>query len=221
MHPLDAPAHAALTGPAARFAEVVPGARRYHPDVSVFAAVDPDSDGSALADLLDPGEVVFLVGQPAPPGTEDLGGGDGHQMVLDAVAPQVRCDDEVVELGARDADEMAALVAAARPGPWRPRTWELGTYLGIRRGGELVAMAGERFRMPGWTEISAVSTAESVRRQGLASVLVSEVARRIQTRGDTPCLHVATTNLTALPVYEKLGFRERRLITFRAVRRPV
>jgi predicted GNAT family acetyltransferase len=60
-----------------------------------------------------------------------------------------------------------------------------------------------------------------VRRQGLASVLVAEVARRIQARGDTPCLHVATTNVAALPVYDKLGFRERRLITFRAVRRPV
>ena len=221
MHPLDAPAHAALTGPAARFAEVVPGARRYHPDVSVFAAVDPGTDGSALVDLLEPGEVVLLVGQPAPPGTDELGGGDGHQLVLDAAAPQVRSDDEVVELGAPDADEMAALVTAARPGPWAPRTWELGTYLGIRRGGELVAMAGERFHMPGFTEISAVSTAESVRRPGLASVLVSEVARRIQARGDAPCLHVATTNVTALPVYEKLGFRERRLITFRAVRRPV
>jgi GNAT superfamily N-acetyltransferase len=87
---------------------------------------------------------------------------------------------------------MLDLVARTRPGPFLARTPHLGTYLGIRRGGALVAMAGERMRPPGWTEISAVCTDPAHRGQGLAARLVRAVALVVRERGDPPCPLVAT-----------------------------
>jgi predicted GNAT family acetyltransferase len=115
---------------------------------------------------------------------------------------------------------MLDLVARTQPGPFRPRTIEMGTYLGIRRGGALVAMAGERLHPPGWTEISAVCTDPAFRRQGLASRLVLAVAAGIRARGETPFLHAAASNTTAIRVYEALGFRLRRRTTFATLRVP-
>ncbi|GAA1631720.1 GNAT family N-acetyltransferase [Nonomuraea maheshkhaliensis] len=91
-----------------------------------------------------------------------------------------------------------------------PRTVELGVYLGIRRSGELVAMAGERLHPPGWTEISAVCTHPAHRGQGLATRLVLAVAAGIRARGETPFLHAAASNTNAISLYERLGFRLRR-----------
>ena len=119
-----------------------------------------------------------------------------------------------------DAEEMADLVERAKPGPWRPRTYELGTYLGIRRNGRLLAMAGERLHPTGWTEISAVSTDESYRGQGLASRLVRAVAHNIRARGDRVLLHAASTNTNAIRLYEKLGFEVRRETTYVAYSSP-
>ena len=114
---------------------------------------------------------------------------------------------EAVRLGADDVPDMLALVARTRPGPFLPRTVELGTYLGIRREGRLIAMAGERLHPPGWTEISAVCTDAAFRGQGLGSRLVRAVALGIRERGETPFLHTAATNTAAIRLYESLGFR--------------
>jgi predicted GNAT family acetyltransferase len=42
----------------------------------------------------------------------------------------------------------------------------LGTYLGIRDGSRLIAMAGERIRAPGYVELSGISTHPQARRRG-------------------------------------------------------
>ena len=115
---------------------------------------------------------------------------------------------------------MLDLVARTEPGPFAPRTIELGTYLGIRRDGALVAMAGERLRVPGLTEISAVCTDPGHRGQGLASRLIRAVAAGIRRRGETPFLHVAGSNINAIRLYESTGFKVRTAITFAAVRTP-
>jgi predicted GNAT family acetyltransferase len=115
---------------------------------------------------------------------------------------------------------MLALVERTRPGPFLPRTVELGTYLGIRRDGVLVAMAGERFHPPGHTEISAVCTDDAHRGQGLGGRLVRAVAAGIRARGERPFLHVAGDNTGALRLYESLGFRPRRTVTFAGARVP-
>jgi predicted GNAT family acetyltransferase len=116
---------------------------------------------------------------------------------------------------------MLALVERTKPGPFLPRTIELGTYLGIRRAGALVAMAGERLHPPGWTEISAVCTDPGHRGQGLGTRLVHAVAAGIRARDETPFLHAAATNTSAIRLYESLGFRLRKEVTFLAARVPI
>ena len=138
----------------------------------------------------------------------------GYQWL--AAAP----DEEAVRLGPADVPEMLALVERTQPGPFLPRTVEMGTYLGIRRDGALVAMAGERLRPPGWTEISAVCTDPAFRGAGLATRLVLAVAHGIRERGETPFLHTAAANTTATRLYESLGFRLRRTTRFMAARVP-
>jgi predicted GNAT family acetyltransferase len=108
---------------------------------------------------------------------------------------------------------MLDLVRRTDPGPFLERTIELGDYVGIRRDGQLVAMAGERLHFDGWTEISAVCTAPSDRGHGLASRLVGALIAGIQQRSERAFLHVLTTNTSAIRLYEELGFRVRRSLT--------
>ncbi|WP_315899315.1 GNAT family N-acetyltransferase [Rhodococcus rhodochrous] len=115
---------------------------------------------------------------------------------------------------------MVELVERTRPGPFWPRTPQLGTYLGIRHHGVLVAMAGERLHPPGWTEISAVCTAPEARGQGYASCLVQALSSRISARSERAFLHVVRSNISAIRLYSDLGFRPRREVTFRGFRVP-
>ena len=220
---LDNPAWYSLSGPHARFAEVHGTARRYQPDVSVFVGLPDERDEQTwddLATLVGPGVQVAVNGVTIapPPQWEVLGGGSGVQMIdmsVDAVP-----DDEAVVLGPADAADMIDLVERTKPGPWRPRTYELGTYLGVRREGRLVAMAGERLHPQGWTEISAVCTDEAWRRSGFAGRLVQHVAYNIRSRGDKALLHAAENNTSAIRLYEKLGFELRRTTTFMGLLSP-
>lgn len=217
LHPLDNPARSSLTGPHARFAERRGRILRYPADVTPWLALPdvPDArDWADVAALAGPGGSVALAAfqEPPPQDWEIAFRVEGVQLVDASVdaAP----DPEAVPLGTRDVPEMLDLVARTRPGPFLPRTVELGTYLGIRRGGALVAMAGERLHPPGWTEISGVCTDESVRGQGLASRLVLAVAHGIRERGETPFLHASASNTGAVQLYESLGFRLRRRTEF-------
>ncbi|MGX1669483.1 GNAT family N-acetyltransferase [Streptomyces sp. NPDC055400] len=222
-HPLDNPAYASLTGPHARFAEWRGRIVRYPLDVTPWLAL-PDEPGPGdwadLAALAGPGGTVPLLGtRTAPPeGWELTMSMDGVQLVDDGVAAAP--DAEAVLLGAADVPEMLDLVARTQPGPFLPRTVELGTYLGIRRQGALVAMAGERLHPPGWTEISAVCTDPDHRGQGLAARLVLAVAAGIKDRGETPFLHTSAGNTNAIRLYESLGFRLRRTTKFMTARVP-
>ena len=221
-HPLDNPAYASLTGPHAHFAERRGRVVRYPADVSPFGAlpVDPtEQDWADLAGLLGAGGSVASVnGTPPPAGWEVPFRADGVQMVDDGIAAAP--DPEAVVLTAADVPEMLALVERTRPGPFLPRTIELGTYLGIRRSGALVAMAGERMHPPGWTEISAVCTDAGYRGHGLATRLVHAVAYGIRQRGEQVLLHAAADNTNAIRLYEALGFRLRRPVVFQSVRAP-
>ncbi|MCX4911096.1 GNAT family N-acetyltransferase [Streptomyces sp. NBC_00878] len=221
-HPLDNPALASLTGPHAHFAERRGRVLRYPVDVSPWLALpdEPDADDWAdLAALVGPGEELALpcFGGQLPAGWDVTLSVDGVQFVFDGPAAP---DPEAVPLGPADVPEMLDLVERTRPGPFVPRTPELGTYLGIRRGGALVAMAGERLHPPGWTEISAVCTDPDFRGEGLAGRLTLAVAHGIRTRGETPFLHTAAGNTAAIRLYESLGFRLRRGTTFLWARVP-
>jgi predicted GNAT family acetyltransferase len=105
---------------------------------------------------------------------------------------------------------MLALVSVTQPGPFGPRTIELGEYWGVRRRGVLVAMAGERMRLDGFTEISAVCVDAVHRGQGFAADLVRSLVASIVARSEIPFLHVFTSNDPAIALYRKLGFALRR-----------
>jgi ribosomal protein S18 acetylase RimI-like enzyme len=224
-HPLDSATWASLTGAHARFALGDGLARRYRPDVSPFAAVASIDDERAWRDLRDlyaDGEVAALAGptgftRTVRPGWVLDGVVPGVQLVSTDALRSAPADDAFV-LGPDDAAEATDLVARTEPGPFRPRTYELGTYLGLRRHGHLVALAGERLHPAGWTEISAVCTDPAYRRQGLASTLVRAVADLVRTRGETPFLHTSAVNTRAVDLYLAMGFVLRREVEFASFR---
>lgn len=223
-HLLDHAAWASLTGPHAHFALGTGRALRYPDDVSPIMAVAPAQDDQVWADLrtlVGPGELAFLSGEltTVPDDWTFEFQGNGVQMVATA-ALRTQPSDELVTLGAADAPEMLDLVARTQPGPFQPNTYQLGTYLGVRRDGALVAMAGERLHPPGWTEISAVCTDAAHRGQGLATTLVRAVAHNIRSRGETPFLHTGRDNVTAVRLYRSLGFEIRREVLFSVLRSP-
>ena len=221
-HPLDNPVLSSLTGPHSRFAERQGNVRRYPVDVCPLAAMPDEPDGADWTDaagLAGPGGWLALAAvEVSPPaGWEVRLIGEGVQMTGDDL--DTAAYPEAVPLGAADVPEMLELTARTKPGPFLPRTGELGTYLGIRREGRLVAMAGERLHPAGWTEISAVCTDEAWRGQGLAARLIRAVGAGIRARGEVPFLHALATN-AAIGLYEELGFRHRLAVLFAVVRVP-
>ncbi len=222
-HLLDNAAYASLTGPHAHFAQRKGGVARYPIDMCPFVGLPDDpgpQDWSDLAELAGAGAQVALAGVDADPpnGWETTWRLEGVQLADDGVSGTA--DSEAVRLTAADVPEMLALVEQTRPGPFLTRTIEMGTYLGIRRDGRLVAMAGERLHPPGWTEISAVCTDADFRGAGLATRLIHALVQQIRDRGERPFLHTAATNTNAIRLYESLGFQLRRDTWFTAVRTP-
>lgn len=221
-HVLDNAAWASMSGAHRHLAEFVGRAGRYRRDVSPFVAVADTADPRAWADLaalIGPGNTFTVAGVAELP--EGWTGGDaipGVQLVATTLRGEL--DPEAVPLGPADVPEMLDLVERTRPGPFLPATVEMGAYVGIRREGALVAMAGERLHPPGWTEISAVCTDPAYRGQGLATRLIRHVAAGIGARGDTPFLHAAAANTSAVKLYESIGFTLRRSTVFRLVRVP-
>ncbi|MGH3416082.1 MAG: GNAT family N-acetyltransferase [Actinocrinis sp.] len=220
-HVLDNAVWASLTGHHARFAERHGRALRYQQDVAPFHALEDPADERSWADaaeLVGPGGRLVALPGPAqaPDGWERDFVGMGVQMV--GAGLEARPEPEAVVLGADDVPEILDLIARTEPGPFLPRTIELGTYLGVRREGALVAMAGERQHPPGYTEISAVCTDPAFRGQGLAGRLVRAVAVGIRERGEVPVLHALASNVTAIRLYESLGFTLRRKTLIAAYR---
>ena len=219
---LDNPAYASLYGAHAGLAHVRGRARRYPDDVAPFLALPtPPSaqDWRDAADLVAPGTFVAgrYSGAELPDNWRAVQTFDLVQMIEERVTG-VECA-EAIPLGAADVPEMLELVAQTEPGPFLTRTIELGDYLGIRRNGVLVAMAGERFRLEDWTEISAVCTRPDHRGQGLASALMGALIVGIKRRSQRAFLHVMSTNTGAIRLYEQLGFRVRQTATLTVVTR--
>ena len=228
-HPLDNPVRESLRGRHRHLMRRHGTAITYESDVGTFAAVDADeSTGDRrwddMATLLGPGGLADMFSSTAQPPAdwEPVFSLPGLQFVHGGDVPSVAvpAGTELVELSAMDVPDMLGLVAATRPGPFFSRTHEMGTYLGLRRDGELVAMAGERLRPPGWTEISAVCTAPGARGQGFAALLINALVGRIVARGERPFLHALEENRGALELYRRLGFETRASVVFRGFRVP-
>ncbi|MFL6603853.1 MAG: GNAT family N-acetyltransferase [Steroidobacteraceae bacterium] len=214
MHPLDRPVWASLTTHHASLSEGNELARRFVRDVNLFASTREETPvaSAALADLVKPQESIFIL-QVAeiviPPGFVVVKAAKGVQMVATLTMTPETNRGAILTLTDEDAPEMLALAMLTEPGPFLARTHTMGTFLGIRIGGRLAAMAGERMRFPGYTEVSGVCTHPDFRGRGLARRLSAAVTASIQSRGDQPFLHAWKTNHSAISLYEGLGFRLR------------
>ncbi len=212
-HPLDRPVWTALSGRQAAFAAGDARALRYRAGVNILAAAADASSESqaALAALVPPGTAIATVEaeeMPVPPGLTVTKQAMLVQMVAERPAPPEPLD--FIDLGDADAAEMLALATLTEPGPFVAATHTLGEFIGVRIDGRLAAMAGERMRAPGLTEVSAVCTHPDFRGRGFAGRLMRVVMARIVARGEKPFLHSYASNVGAIALYETLGFRVRR-----------
>ena len=231
MHPLDRPVWSTLTTHHASLSEGNSLARRFLTDVNVFIASRDESPEAlaAMADLVKPGDLAFILQVPTivlPPGFTEVKAAKGVQMEV-ATDPKDGGDRgvidspnaEIITLTEKDAPAMLALATLTEPGPFLTRTHTMGHFRGVRIDGRLAAMAGERIRFPGYTEVSGVCTHPDFRGRGLARRLSAAAVAGIEARGDQAFLHAWKTNQAAISLYEGLGFKIRADVNISILRR--
>ena len=217
MHPLDRPVWTALATGWACVAEGDARARRVRADIGPFAAPADTAPESlaALAALIPGGGSIRLMERgpiPTPPGATMLDRAACVQMIADGAPPPAPAFAFQL-LSDADALAMRALAALTEPGPFHHATHTIGRYVGVRREGALVAMAGQRMHAERFIEVSGVCTHPDARGEGLAGGLMRAVMRRIVDEGGVPFLHAYASNAAAIALYERLGFRLRAPMT--------
>lgn len=208
-HVLDRPVWNALTGRQAALAEGDARAWRLAEAYGVFVAA---ADWSAVRALIPAGGELWTVeaeAMPVPAGTRVIREALLHQMVTEALTPAPPAAFEIVALGEAEAQEMFVLARLTEPGPYNAGTHRLGDFVGVKAEGRLVAMAGERLRPEGFTEVSGVCTHPDFRGRGYAGGLMRHVTAAILARGEGAFLHSYASNAGAIALYESLGFRFR------------
>jgi predicted GNAT family acetyltransferase len=142
----------------------------------------------------------------------------GEQMIGTPAESSISGVD-IVTLGAADVPAMLELTKLTNPGPFAARTHELGTFLGIRVDGQLVAMIGERMKPANYTEMTAVCVHPSHRGRGYAQALLGAISRQILARSEIPFLHVFSNNSSAIALYRRQGMHIRRRLHVTALQR--
>ena len=230
MHPLDTPVWTALTTRQAHLAHSSALARRFPPEMALLGALAANTAMAfdSLAQLIQRDAVTLYSSTPLnmPPGWEVLREVELHQMVKQDAAPpdeatgRVAAQHQVIELTPADVPEMSVVYAATRPNRTLcPKGQKLGTFVGIRSEGKLVAMAGLRLQISGYREITTVATLPGFEGRGYATALALNLVARIQARGDKPFLTVRTGNERAVDIYRRLVFSERTVVYSRTIRR--
>ncbi len=212
--PLADPVRHALNSAHAHFAIGHAPARRYPLEVAPFAVIDDMSEPTLtrLQELLTPGELVYIFNEP-PAQMDGLSVGPPlhtFQMLGPEVGAVVETREGEISpilMTPDDAGEMFELITLAFPGFYQPRTYEMGTYYGIRIDGELVAMAGERLCMTGYREISGVCTHPGYAGKGYARTLMTRLMGDHAAAGVKSFLHVGKANTRAVTIYKRMGFR--------------
>lgn len=212
MHPLDRPVWSSLNTAHSALSRGSDLAKAYTCDVNLFASACDDSAAEALARLVQPPQPVFVLQVPPirmPSDLSVLKSASAVQMLAGQTIESPADSAHIVSLGERDAADMLDLATLTDPGPFLRHTYRMGAFFGVRIEGRLVAMAGERFRFPGYAEVSGVCTHPDFRGRGLAARLSRHVAARIGAHGETAFLHAWASNTAAIALYERLGFRWR------------
>jgi ribosomal protein S18 acetylase RimI-like enzyme len=201
-----------LTGPHAQYASGTGDARRYargfSPILAFADAARPDF--AALAPYCAADERFYCEGWSgaSPDGWRIEAESTMYRMIWKAKAPENDGAPTAIALGLEHANQAVQLAALCRPGPFGPRTIELGEYFGYVEDGHLVAMAGERMHVAGLREISGVCVHPDYQGRGLARQLMAKLVHRQMGRGETPFLHVMRANDAAHQLYLRMGFAD-------------
>lgn len=201
----------ALSTRLSAFAQSFGAVKRFVSDVGPLAALKTyDDEGyESLTELASTDIVALFLNEPWQPraGWQVTSGAPLVRMVKEDDASNIsNMTLSIVPLNKEQMPDMLSLATLTKPGPFGTRTHELGNFFGIYHEGLLAAMAGERLKIPGYTEISAVCTHPSHLGKGYASALTQKVADGIAARGETAFLHVRGDNQRAIDVYARLGF---------------
>lgn len=222
FYKLDNPAWYGLHETHKNFAIGIDGLKCYEKNIVAFAAWDTSNINGLkhLDKLIDPNESFFIIGEMSELPSNYL-------IERSIVCLQMICTTEIsintsaniVQLHEKEADQMAALTQLVMPGYYKYDTRLMGDYYGITDNNELLAMAGERIRLNGLTEVSAVVTHPAFTGRTYAQQLVAKVVNKNLAAGNIPFLHTGQKNLRAISMYEYLGFKKRRIISFNKINR--
>jgi ribosomal protein S18 acetylase RimI-like enzyme len=219
---LDNPPWSALTTAQAQFARGGAEAKRYLPGILPFVAFSGEGRAADLDPFIDAGETFYIIGSPPPlPAhwTPELELPCAQLLAPENLHCMPKPTEEITLLKDSDKADMYTLINSVQPGYYRPDTPHLGDYCGIRRNGRLIAMAGERMRLMGYSELSAICTHPDYTGHGYAQQLIAWLCHRQHAAGIIPFLHVSLANERALRLYIHLGFRHRREIVFTRLRK--
>jgi ribosomal protein S18 acetylase RimI-like enzyme len=216
MRELDNPVWYSLSEVHKDIAIEYPSAKFYHPDYCPFGGFEsPGIPADAISSYAKLTNNFFIVGdKPQLPTSLRL----ANELVCDQMVIDARIymtiTDDIIPLSEEYYGLLSQLVNFVQPGYFKSKTPFLGNYYGIFKENELVAAAGERMKMNDYVEVSAIVTHPDHTRKGYAQQLIAHTVNNIVDNGKTAYLHVAETNTGAIKLYEKLGFRQRRKISF-------
>lgn len=149
------------------------------------------------------------------PGAEQVLGADfdaepgGPHLKMALTDPAVLAAPLGAVLTPADLPDLLALYEIAYPGNWfDARMLETGQYVGVRRDGELLAVAGVHVWSPKYrvAALGNVTTHPRVRGEGLARGAVAALCRRLLDTVDHVTLNVKADNAAARALYTGLGF---------------
>ncbi|SDG24963.1 GNAT family N-acetyltransferase [Epilithonimonas hungarica] len=217
MNKLDDPAWYSLNETHKDFAVDYGQIKFYDPDYCPFGgALNDKETGSGIAKYASLSDSFFVIGN-RPDITDKVQ--IETELVCDQMVLDRRIDidiqENIIELQTEiQRDELFKLVNLVQPGYFRNKTADLGSYYGIYKSHQLIAVAGERMKMDGHTELSAIVTHPEHTGKGYAKQLIVHASNKIFNESKIPYLHVADTNFNAIRLYEKLGFLTRKKISF-------
>lgn len=188
----------------------------YQPDYCPFGAFENVIDTSAALDEYAQLSGNFFVVGKKPSFSKKLVVKNELiclQMVIENMI-ELEDDNDIIKINNNYKDALFMLVNEVQPGYFKKNTFMVGDYYGILKEDKLIAVTGERMKMDGFTEVSAVVTHPDYTGKGYAKKLVAYTVNKMFTQNKLPYLHVAEKNIAAINLYEKLGFKTRRKISF-------